>query len=112
MNAPDQRSKNIGIIAYLTIIGWIIALVMNNEKQSDYAAFHLRQMLGIMLTGLAINALTWIQFDYGSFHFADRILQALILVIWLFGFIPALQGEKKPVPFLGEYYQEWFKSLG
>lgn len=38
--------RNIAIIAYLTLIGLIIAYVLNNEKRNDFASYHIRQSLG------------------------------------------------------------------
>jgi len=35
----------------------------------------------------------------------------LMIILWFIGFIAAVQGEKKLVPVLGPYFQDWFKSL-
>lgn len=43
--------KTRGIVAYLTPIGWIVALVTNNPKD-ELASFHIRQMLGLMLVSV------------------------------------------------------------
>ena len=44
--------KNVAIIAHITLIGWIIAIVMNSgEKKTEYASFYIRQMLGIIIIG-------------------------------------------------------------
>ncbi|MEM9160434.1 MAG: hypothetical protein AAGB46_15415, partial [Verrucomicrobiota bacterium] len=48
--------KTRGIVAYLTLIGWIIALVTNNPKD-ELASFHIRQMLGLMLTMIVASVL-------------------------------------------------------
>ena len=93
--------KNVAIVAHLTIIGWIIALVMNNDKNNDFAAFYIRQMLGIMIIAVLI---TWIPF-FGW-------LAAIILfVFWIMSLISAIGGEKKEIPVLGSYFQDWFKSI-
>ena len=42
-----NKGKNIAIISYLTLIGTIIAILMNNEDKSEFARFHIRQALGI-----------------------------------------------------------------
>lgn len=93
--------KNIAIIAHITLIGWIIALVMNNDKKTELGSFYIRQVLGIMLLGLVcsfiplINLVAWI----------------LLLVMWIMSLISALNGEEKPVFLLGKQFQEWFKGL-
>ncbi len=52
-----EPNKTIAILAYITLIGWIVAVVMNNEKKDDFASFHIRQMLGIGCTSLVLAAL-------------------------------------------------------
>jgi hypothetical protein len=32
-------------------------------------------------------------------------------VLWVIGLMGAINGQEKPVPILGEKFQEWFKSL-
>ena len=68
----------------------------------------IRQALGLGLTGLALGAVSWIPI-------LGWILAPLgmifLLVLWVIGLISALNGEEKPVPVLGDKYQEWFKGV-
>jgi len=59
-NTTTDEGKTIAIIAYLTLIGFIIAIVMNSSKKSAFASFHIRQMLGLMLLSLLISMLSYI----------------------------------------------------
>ena len=104
-----MNSKNIAIVSYLTIIGWVIALLShNNSSQKEpIAAFHLRQSLGIMLTGLLITAVP----PFIGVAFASRITGIVMVVIWIIGFISAVQGEEKEIPIVGKLYQDWFKGI-
>lgn len=99
--------KTVGIVSYLTLIGWIVALVLNNPK-SEHGSFHVRQMLGLILCGVALNVIAWIPF-LGQLAALAGVL--LLIILWIMGFIGALNGEQKPVPILGDKFQEWFKSL-
>lgn len=54
-NSTTDDGKTIAIIAYITLIGFVIALVMNNDKKLPLATFHIRQTLGLMLTSLVIG---------------------------------------------------------
>ena len=46
-----EKGKNTAIVSYLTIIGSIIAIFMNQyENRSEFGRFHIRQSLGIFLT--------------------------------------------------------------
>ena len=108
VTAEQRPDKSIAIIAYLTLIGLIVAFVMNNDKKQPFAAYHIRQSLGIMLAGLALGfiniipILGWIVF----------IVRAVFLfVCWVVGLVGALNGQEKPVPVLGKHFQEWFRSV-
>lgn len=104
-----EEGKMTAIIAYITLIGLIIAFVMNNDKKNPFAAFHIRQALGIGLTGLALGVINiipilgWLISIFGFLF---------LLVLWIIGLVGALNGTEKSVPLLGDKYQEWFKNIG
>jgi uncharacterized membrane protein len=102
----DQRT--ISWVSYLTLIGWIIALVNynNSPTKSTLARLHLRQSLGLMLTWLAIYILAiFAVIALGFFGFITSILYLGVFVLWVLGLIAATNGEEKPVPLVGEFYQ-------
>lgn len=92
--------KNVAIIAHLTLIGWIIALVMNSPK-SELGSFYIRQVLGIMLLGFVCAFIPVLNFVAWILPFA----------MWIMSLVGAFSGEKKPVFLLGDQFQDWFKSL-
>lgn len=94
----DARVK--AIVAHITIIGWVIALVINTNNKEEYTSFYLRQTLGIHLLSMVIS---WIPV-IGWF------LGIVIFAFWLLSFIYAIQGDMKIIPF-GESFQDWFKAL-
>ena len=93
--------KNVGIIAHITIIGWIIALIMNGSNKTEFGSFYIRQMLGLCLIGIALG---WIPI-FGL------IVSLVLIVAWIMSLISALGGEMKPTFLLGNQFQEWFKGL-
>lgn len=106
--ALATEDKNIAIIAYITFIGLIIAFVMNNDKKAVFPTFHIKQSLGIALTGLALGVvgmipvLGWIVSFLGSLG---------LLYLWIMGLMNAINRRQVPVPWLGEKYEEWFKNI-
>lgn len=103
-----SEGKTIAIIAYITIIGLIIAFVLNNEKKNTFASFHLRQALGVFLTGFALGVIGMIPI----LGWIINILGIFVLIyIWIMGLISAINGKEKTVPLLGDKYQEWFKGI-
>ncbi|MBR9913572.1 MAG: DUF4870 domain-containing protein [Algicola sp.] len=93
--------KNIAIVAHITLIGWIIAIVMNSSNKTELGSFYVRQVLGIMILG----------FICGIIPIVNLIAWILPLAMWVMSLIGALSGEKKPVFLLGNQFQEWFKSI-
>ena len=104
---PSRDPKVIGIVAYLTIVGCIVAMIWNNPR-SEQASFHIRQSLGLMLILMGSRFLAFVPF-FGPMLAKGVSVGAFVLII--IGLIGALQGEQKPVPVLGEYFQDWFRNL-
>lgn len=94
----DEKTK--AIVAHITPIGWIIALVLNSTDKHEYTSFYLKQTLGLYLVGIVINIIPVIGW----------ILSIVLFAFWLLSLIYAIQGDKKLVPF-GEYFQVWFKGF-
>lgn len=107
MDTSTDNGKTVAIIAYITLIGWIIALVMNNGNKTALGSFHVRQALGIMCVGVLLSIISMI-IDLGMLSW---IINLAILVLWIIGLISAVQGEMKPVPVVGEKFQDWFKGI-
>ncbi|TXE12802.1 YtxH domain-containing protein [Seonamhaeicola algicola] len=93
--------KNVAIIAHITLIGWIIALVMNNGNKTEFASFYIRQMLGLIICSFVL----WFVPVVGW------ILNLVLIVFWIMSLVGALGGEKKETPVIGKFFQDWFKSL-
>lgn len=113
ITAPEQvnsksEGKSTASIAYLTIVGLIIAFVMNGEKKNEFAQYHIRQSLGLALTGLALGAVGMIPI----LGWIINILGFFVLVyMWVIGLMNAINEKESPVPILGNKYEAWFKKL-
>lgn len=99
------EDRTVAILSYITILGFIAAIFMHQSHKTPLGAFHLRQMLGIVLTAVAgavcgvVPILGWIVWF---------VVVLGVFVLWLIGLLSALKGETRPVPILGEHYQKWF----
>lgn len=100
----NEQGKTIAIVSYITIIGWVVALIMNQNIKDKFASFHIRQSLLIVIISAIIGALRNIQF-------ITWILGTILFVFWIMGLIYAINGQEKEVPLIGAYAQQWFKSL-
>jgi uncharacterized membrane protein (UPF0182 family) len=109
----NVEDKTVGIVAYITLIGFIISIVLNSNKQGDekkFGAFHLRQALGLIICAIGIYiafaifsaiilAVSWKLFT---------VVSLLSLVIWfgflaliIIGIINAANGTTKELPVIG-----------
>lgn len=95
----DGKTK--AIIAHITLIGWIIALVINMNDKDEFASYYIRQLLGLYLSAIILTFIPIIGW----------IVSIVIFIFWILSLIGAIQGEKKETPIIGKYFQEWFKSL-
>lgn len=102
-----NKGKNIATVSYLTLIGTVIAILMNNDTKSEFASFHIRQALGIFLTFFLLGYFI----GYFDSWMITSAFWVFILVLWVFGFIGALNGERKEMPIVGVFFQKIFKNL-
>ena len=103
-----NKSTTIAMVAYLTIIGLIAAIVLNKDTKDPFTSFHIRQSLGLIVTGFAVGIIGIIPFLGWLISIVGTIC---VIILWLMGFINAINGNEKPVPILGEKYAEWFKNV-
>ena len=106
--------KTISWVSYLTIVGWIIALVTysNSPDKSSLARFHLRQSFGIMATGIALYIALFILIFIAPFIIIlYPFIWIAMLIFLILGLIAAVNGEEKPVPLLGDFFQKTFTFI-
>ncbi|MBR3053263.1 MAG: hypothetical protein IKG59_03955, partial [Firmicutes bacterium] len=96
---PYGNDKAMGIIAYFTIIGFLIALFAgaNNGRRSPYLNFHLNQALVLMICNVITGVITGISATIGG------LLSIALFVLWVIALVGAAKGEMKPVPVVGGF---------
>lgn len=113
VNTDD--GKTVAIISYLSIIGWIIAFVMHGNNKTPLGAYHLRQTIALFVISLC----TWIvQMLLVFIPYIGWALDILLIfvyiglfVLWIIGFVAALNGQEKPMPLIGKKAQQWFEGI-
>ena len=95
----DGKTK--AIVAHITLIGWFIAFVINMNDKDEFASYYIRQNLGLNLLGIILTFIPVIGW----------ILSIAVFVFWIMSLIGSIQGEKKETPWIGNYFQDWFKSM-
>ncbi len=103
-----KEGKNIALVSYIWIFGVIIAFYLNNDKKNEFAAFHIRQSLGLWLS--------YMVFAYMVGYF-DNIMISISFwiffgVLFVYSFITAVSGKAYPIPLVGNLFQKIFSGLG
>lgn len=105
--APVTEDKTVAILSYLTLIGFIVAVVLHTNKKTRLGAYHLRQTLGFVVAGFAVGVISMVPFIG---WLVALVAMPLFLVLWLLGLIAAINGQLKPVPLIGDHFQKWFAN--
>ncbi|MBZ9778720.1 hypothetical protein LB452_07270 [Psychroflexus sp. CAK8W] len=116
MKIKKERSgKTAAIVAYFTIFGSILALLLNSaENKHEFASFHIRQALGVNFLVIFISIIV-----SGIPETVSNLQEIMIstplylgyTILWLFGFIGAVSGKQNKVPLIGNLCQTVFKKL-
>lgn len=104
----EKQGKTSALVAYITIIGTIIAFFMNKESKNKFASFHIRQGLGLWIVFYVLGAFVSLFTDSWLISSAFYVF---IFTLLIYGLVSASKEESKPVPFLGEYFQQWFTFI-
>lgn len=92
------------IIAHITFFGWIISMVLYfMGEKTPLTRFYLRQMLGILLIGFVTNLV--------SFPPIAILLTLTMVGLWVYSLIGAAKEEERPLPYIGQYFQQWFSFI-
>lgn len=115
------EDKTVAILSYITLIGFIVAIVIHSSKKTKLGAFHLRQVLGFFLTciggWICVAILMFILLFVLAFMKSFLLLLVplvyvafgvSLLVLWVMGLLAAINGQMKPMPVVGPLYQKWF----
>ncbi|MFC0779678.1 DUF4870 domain-containing protein [Flavobacterium sp. HJSW_4] len=108
-----MNNKTLSILSYVTIIGWIIAFVKSKDltPKSDLVTYHLKQGFGIFLVSLAVNiALSIVVTIVPTLYFLGYV-GYVILILWIFGIINAANEQKKPIPLVGQIFEDKFSFI-
>lgn len=106
-NNTVDRGRTSAVIAYITFIGWIIAFFMNKEPKNEFASFHIRQALGLHFLYLFLAAIAT-----GFDDWAATIgFYIFIYILLIYGLYQAAVGKRTLIPFVGTYFQKWFKII-
>ncbi len=88
--------KVTGIIAYLGLIGWLIAYLVGDKEG---AKFHLNQALVLAIAGIIGSAIGVVPF-VGDL--VSAIVGVVVFVFAIMGIVAAAKDEEKELPIIGQ----------
>ena len=90
--SADQKPASVMCwVAYITLIGFIIAIVSDDYKNGDpHVRFHVNQSLVLILFSL-LSVIPIVGYIWG----------VVMFVFWILDLVNAVQGIDKPTPLLG-----------
>ncbi|MFK7831670.1 MAG: hypothetical protein AB8B52_00205 [Winogradskyella sp.] len=103
-----EDGKTLGVVAYLTLIGVLIAFFMNQDKRNPFISFHIRQGLGLWILYFAIGYVVG-SFDSWMVTYSFWIFFSVLFIYGIFG---AVSRQTNKIPLLGDLFQKLFKSIG
>lgn len=93
--------KIVSVLSYITIVGWAVAMFLYGDHKSSFARFHLRQSLGLILTGAMLAFIPLIGW----------LLALGVIVAWCIGLFHAINGQRRMLPVVGKFYQTYFDFI-
>jgi uncharacterized membrane protein len=105
----EPKDKVLALVSYLTIVRWVVVFVLHvsGPHKSRLVKFHLRQSLGLLISALIVWSVLII-LGIGLLHV---IFQITFIVYWVLGMFYAFQGEMKYLPYVGGYFDDFFKFI-
>ncbi|PWS31342.1 DUF4870 domain-containing protein [Pedobacter paludis] len=116
---PTDNGKTASIVSYFWFIGWLIAyFAMYKDNKTDLSRYQLRQTL---LFHIVVTVISWglsflfgiimVSTGFNAIFYILNLVQLALFIIWIIGLIGAINGEKKPIPLIGEKAQTLFPSI-
>jgi uncharacterized membrane protein len=103
--SPSKKDDKIlfaFLAAFLSIIGFIIALIA--KKDNKYVMFYAKQSLVIFIFAIIIEIISQIFVFIPIIGNAiNWMLSLFVMILWLISWIYALSNEEKEVPVIGKY---------
>ncbi len=101
-NKEDDRKLFAFLATFLSIIGFIIALIP--KKDDKYVMFYAKQSLVVFIVGAALGIIAKIFLIFPIIGYLINVAAGIIIfILWIISWIYALSGEEKEVPVVGHY---------
>ena len=101
-----DEGKLWAILSYLFIL-WIIPLWVIKPR-NDFAVYHAKQAFMLFIAWFVLWIISWIPIIGWIIGMIGWIV---LFVLWIMGIVKAASNKKEPLPIIGKWAEEGFKSL-
>lgn len=93
----QKKGKNTG----MAIVAYILFFIplLTDAKNDPFVKYHIKQGLVLFISWVAVSVLSWIP----PIMFISWILHLALTVLFVIGILHAINGEEKPLPFIGQF---------
>lgn len=110
VKTEEKNEKLVAGLSYI-LIGIIWYFIDDKIKKSDFAKFHVKQGLNLIIISILINAcikiLSFITFNV--FNMVSWAFGVVFLILWLVAIINVINHEKKEVLIIGKLAERYLK---
>lgn len=121
-----KNIKKVTVLAYLTLVGLIIALYINYNNKTQLGTYHLKQALGLHCTSIIFLFIPFFLIAgvgsdlLGVFSYLTTVILLVfvlgsisiyLLKLYLKAITNAKNGDMIPIPVYGLIYEKWFSFI-
>lgn len=96
-----DEGKTMAIIAYVTLLGTLIAWFMNKDKNNEFAKFHIGQAIRAWIAGILISIIATVLIMVTGVT-ALSYLSYAGWILAILGLINAVNGKMEKLPLVGD----------
>ncbi|GAA4196777.1 hypothetical protein GCM10022289_03000 [Pedobacter jeongneungensis] len=106
-----MKQKTMAVIAYITLIGWIISYLefKKSTEKSTLVNYHLGQSLGLIITSILLSIVSSVMLAIipalGTIFYLILLIPFVLLLL---GIVAANNELEKPVPLIGKIFEGKF----
>lgn len=105
-----MNNKTVAILSYVTLIGWLIAYFGGKDKADDFAKYHLKQGLGLIIFSVFLSIILQVLMSITHIY-ALSYISFISFALLIIGIINASNGVKKPLPLIGGFFESKFSFI-
>lgn len=107
-----ETGRSVAVLAYITLIGWVVAFILHGNRKTSFGAFHLRQALGLFILTIVLAFIVLaMSFVLRFMIFLMIPVQLAVIVFILLQVSQAVNGKRQGLPLIGPLIDRFLSGL-